>query len=412
MSTYLSAYTINLSDTVETGRTKIDYFVSGDTSPFGFWSGDTLDQRYLSIFRNITNPNYGSNYINYDTSLTSGSSTNNFIANGYSNIINTIGSVIDDNGSFNTVSGFFNYVNGINSNTNIVVGSGNTINPGSFNFINGINNSLYANSVLHYNPSLLSLTNNLIISSEYSILSTNHTEFGNITLSSYNSYLNKIENSNNNIYDENNFISGLNNNIYSSINMPETYGNIFSYIGNGNNNFIIKDGVYSGNGDGFNEIINGENNIINIDYDSNIDYVNLFGSNLTAVSNNYSHFQNLYVDETLMVENYISYGVLGNPDEYLDKNYSYHFVYLGTNNITIHFPIPDNDLQFLILNLKNTSLGGSYNATFSGSISCKYGSVGRYTTQLSPNENVSYFFIWTSTINKWVMFFCDSTSNF
>lgn len=412
MSTYLSAYTINLSDTVETGRTKIDYFVSGDTSPFGFWSGDTLDQRYLSIFRNITNPNYGSNYINYDTSLTSGSSTNNFIANGYSNIINTIGSVIDDNGSFNTVSGFFNYVNGINSNTNIVVGSGNTINPGSFNFINGINNSLYANSVLHYNPSLLSLTNNLIISSEYSILSTNHTEFGNITLSSYNSYLNKIENSNNNIYDENNFISGLNNNIYSSINMPETYGNIFSYIGNGNNNFIIKDGVYSGNGDDFNEIINGENNIINIDYDSNIDYVNLFGSNLTAVSNNYSHFQNLYVDETLMVENYISYGVLGNPDEYLDKNYSYHFVYLGTNNKTIHFPIPDNDLQFLILNLKNTSLGGSYNATFSGSISCKYGSVGRYTTQLSPNENVSYFFIWTSTINKWVMFFCDSTSNF
>jgi hypothetical protein len=121
MSTFLSAYTINFTDPVETGRTKINYLISGDTSPFSIWSGTPETQKFLSVYRNLfpifTN---NSNYISYKEGSQSGVSNFNFIPNGEDNLINILSATTDYFGSYNLINGLSNKIenSSFNSKTN------------------------------------------------------------------------------------------------------------------------------------------------------------------------------------------------------------------------------------------------------------------------------------------------------
>jgi hypothetical protein len=389
MSTYLSAYTINLSDTVETGRTKIDYLISGDTSPFSAWSASSENQKYFSLYRNSYIPDTNKNYITYDNYY-SGASAFNLIFNGQGNLIDTIGVTTDLAGGFNVITGLYNQISyytgglpvtptNLTNQYNIVAGSGNTINNSQYSFISGGNNYIKNKSSSYPYVS--------IISSENSYFNSDLNSKHNTLLSAYNSNIGSDTG-----YYYYNFISGENN----LINGLGTLN--YNFIGNGLKNYTLSTGLPSTN---TTAIINGQNNSI-ADANTNQN-ANLFGSNLTAVSKNYSHFENLYIDETLMAKKHI---ICGNTssDDYLDKNYSYQNIAFFDRDKTIHFPIPDNDLQFLTLILTNINYLNSYNFTFNGNVACKNGSVGRFSATLEALDTVAYFFIWTSTINKWVMF--------
>ena len=406
MSTYLSAYTINLSDTVETGRTKIDYFISGDTSPFSAWSASSENQKYFSLYRNSYIPDTNKNYITYDNYY-SGASAFNLIFNGQGNLIDTIGVTTDLAGGFNVITGLYNQISyytggltvtptNLTNQYNIVAGSGNTINNSQYSFISGGNN--YIKNKFYSYPYVS------IISSENSHFSSAFDSKHNTLLSAYNSNIGGGDTG----YYYYNFISGENN----LINGLGTLN--YNFIGNGLKNYTLSTGLPSTN---TTAIINGQNNsIANANTNQN---ANLFGSNLTAVSNNYSHFENLYVDETLMAKNNKVYGINADAETvYLDKEYSFHLVDMtqaqatmdmpNINNIYISFPTPNNDLQFLTLFLIAPLQIGNYTLNFiSGNIACKQGSSGRFSTVLPANYNenaVAYFFIWVSLIQKWVMF--------
>ena len=203
---------------------------------------------------------------------------------------------------------------------------------------------------------------------------------------------------------------------------------------NGENNIIS--GASSGNS--FAGIVNGENNNITIHVDNPVSgqvyNTTLFGSNLTAVTKDYSHFENLYVDETLYSRNTYSISpTVASSAITIDGTYSFYYIngdadaYL--DEIAILLETPKVDLQFLSiaiskaagLNLNNIyfvdEIGGfsSRQTTTPTQIAAKDGAnagTNRMITNLASGNFVAYFFIWSNTINKWVMFMADEVNPF
>ena len=406
MSTFLSAYTISMFDTVETGREKINFLITGDTSPFFIWSGNTTtnDEIYLSVFKNINNSIFTGNSNNIIYYENTGVSNFNLIFNGEGNSISTTGTSSDFSGSFNLVNGISNFINqfpqspaAIYASGNTVVGQNNIIQNGNLNLINGINNNL----TLNYPDSV-----SFMVSSNNSSLQM----YGqsNMLLSSYNSRL-----SQNGSSGSCSFISGDNNVIHNGGFIGAPFGPFnFNFIGNGQNNKIVSSNQYQTDPNYFSGIINGQNNVLNPVTNNNSI---LFGSNLTAVTNNYSHFQNLNVNGTLMSANFKSYNNLATVN--LDPTYSYHVVWSdAVANIDIIFPQPTVDLQFLTLTLIN-ALGSNIQFSLDNllvNIISKSGSINQSTSILPGNNIYSYFFIWTNILQAWVMFTsnCDNTATF
>ena len=138
---------------------------------------------------------------------------------------------------------------------------------------------------------------------------------------------------------------------------------------------------------------------------------------MTAVDNNYSHFQNLYSDGGLYatkVNNYLANN--GNENITLDLNYSFHEINVTTNFPIINIYIPNSNvgLQFLSLILNFSNLTYEYFFTENNfstpaiNIACKSGNGSRFSSIVSPNTSVAYFFIWVPIINKWVMYTSDT----
>lgn len=395
----VSAYTISMFDPVETGRTKINYLFSGGTSPFAIWSGITENTKYISVLKQDEN---NSNAITNLIGIKSAYTNYNLIFNGSNNTINQYKAQTNESGSYNLTNGLNNSIE-VEFGGNTSVGSGNTISSSSNSFIQGIKNQIaavyggiYATMLSSYNNYFAgAVLSNAFSSSQSQILKSS------IVGDS----------------PSGNTIVGINNSMESN-----GYYLKNSFILNGKNNLIQSNNTSSYD---FGGIINGQNNSINITSSINNTYI--FGSNITANSKDSSHFENLYVDETLLFRNikkYISDGGIPNSWEIaLDKNYTFHEISVlnGGYNAAVKFPTPDNDIQFLSLIISGTSgLGGytlSFVDDFTGSfpdfvpatnVSCKEGGVGRFSTSLIDNTSAAYFFIWTKEINKWVMFTSDT----
>ena len=419
MSTILSSYTLSIYDVVETGRTKINFLETGDTSPFYIWSGVPDTQRYLSVYRNssISNVfNLPSNYINYRTDIFSGASVFNFIINGLANLIDTTNAAVqtDFSGGYNILSGILNKISAGSGNT--VVGSGNTITIGDVNLINGSNNNISV-----FNGNL-----NSIVSSENSKILAQLYSKNNVLISSYNS--NIFERGFSSTGNSFSFISGKNNAITSGGFFGSPYDFFgFDYIGNGFNNETGLHGTNPNinsqnkfNNSDITGIINGVNNSIT-GYSSNKNSI-LFGSNLTTVSSGYSHFENLYVDETLLGEEFAYYQPADGDEFELDVNYSFHYIsaHTASSNLSFIIDLPYNptvNLQMLTIVFNAGSIGvhPTYNVTFENSnLACKSGNSSRYSSDFPANSIVAYFFMWVNLINRWVMFtsYCDSTATF
>jgi hypothetical protein len=413
MSTFLSAYTINFTDPVETGRTKINYLISGDTSPFSIWSGTPETQKFLSVYR-ILFPLYtnNKNYISYKEGSQSGVSNFNFIPNGEDNLINILSATTDSFGSYNLINGFSNKIENFSfnskTNNNLILGSGNTINaPTNNNFISGEMNNIFA-----YGGK-----NNIISSKNSFIYDIFFLNKFNSLISSDNSNIGQSSNalSFNFVH---NFISGKNNSILNTYQLAGEI-NGFNFIGNGYNNKIIKTATNYNNSD-FSAIINGQNNYI----DKKKEHRNsiLFGSNLTAVTSGYSHFENISIGEVLNVAKVKTYIVNSAPSQNveIDLNYSFHEIYnVNQSGVRIYIPNSYNDLQILSICISGgtnpspfISFTDNTFAAFPTNLSLKSGQFNRYTSFFigSPDPDVvAYFFMWTSKINKWVMFNSDTS---
>lgn len=394
----ISAYTIFTTDTPEVGRTKINYLFSGGASPFSIWSGITDDTKYISVLKQDEN---NSNTITSLIGAESAYTNYNLIFNGSNNTIDQFKTTDNESGSYNLINGLDNSIDvGYSGNTS--TGSGNTISSSENSFIHGVKNEI--------NP--VSLSSNLTILSSYNTIINGDVLFSN-AFSSKESKISK----NTLISNEptGNTIVGINNIIESGNNDLK-----YSFILNGQNNLIESNttNIYD-----FSGIINGQNN--NIDITNSINNTYIFGSNIDANSKNSSHFENLYVDETLLSTKVKKYTINSVPTQNItiDLEQSFHEIYnVNQPNVGIYIPDSTNDLQVLSICISGgtspTPLLTFYDSSFSSfptNISCKPGTVLRYTTG-GPDAGtaVAYFFMWTSKINKWVMFTSDtdSTANF
>ena len=405
-------YVISMQDKVETGRTKVNFLLTGSSSPFNIWSGTPEFLNYESIYRIDEDE---SNYITFTIDSSSGSSPFNIIFNGSGNTINSSGST-DFSAGFNLVDGVRNQI--LNSSGNTLVGIGNThtgTSPGDgSSFIHGTNNNNYFVGI--------NVPSNATTISSKNVL--NRYYFDSTILSSDNSSMTSNSSVQVGLGDFN-FLSGSFNNIINHYDLS-IFGSVFIGGGSGNtifNNYPVLNYTNSSS------IINGTNNTINVD-GVNIFSANLFGSNLAAVSNNYSHFQNLYVDGGMYATGNKDYGVAGNQTNFtLDLRFSFHYVYTGDpffgSDILIEIPIPSNInlFQFLSLSIIDgpNGYGAAYNIYFVDSvggfsssasttpnqISAKNGSLAgtnRMVTHLGTADSVAYFFIWIPIIQKWVMY--------
>lgn len=398
-------YVVSMQDTVETGREKINFLLSGTSSPFGLWSGTPEILNFESVYR-VDEQN--SNYISYRTDLYSGNSPFNLIFNGSGNTINSSGLTFPT-GGFNIIDGVDNYI--LNSQQNIVVGSGNSINentfyPGygdGFNFVHGISNAENDSEAFPTNSSIISSSNsNLNNFFDSTILSSNNSSFNGGFLFDVGQF---------------GFISGEQNNVNVT--------NIFiaptnQVIGNGRGNTITTDVANSG----MTTIINGQNNTISVNRNTFTSFNSaLFGSNLTAVvENNYSHFQNLYVDQGLYATKVF---FSADTSSYtLDTNYSFHHV-APTSGCLIRIPNPDNVNVFQILSITiptsslielffsdSTSNYLSTSTNMAAKTGNLYGAFGNHNRfSINYNYSTAYFFIWCPFINKWVAFTSDTSSS-
>jgi hypothetical protein len=424
MSTFLSAYTISMFDPVETGRTKINYLLTGDTSPFAIFSGTPDWLPYLSVYR-INN--YTPNYIEFSQNSYSANSPFNLIINGFGNLINTEAAAFPD-GGFNFVSGAYNKIQTslgapTKAKHNTIIGSSNTNYAGDYSFIHGASNLQKYSFV---NTIISSQSSNLNHTYRNTFLSSQNSED---TISSYNSYYS--------FKSKFNFISGDKNKITDSSGIG--FGISYSFIGNGYNNVIT-----TTNGAAYGtqrSIINGQNNTILAN--AGVNYaINIFGSNMTSVAQNNSHFENLYVDETLMATNSLIY-VLNDATSTLTLTDDYTFNeiilnYTTPHHVKVDLPTnPDVDLMFLsttfilsgganwsVIYFSNSSISFADKLTFTpsnlsakpGNFSSGYASFGNignsFAHQISASTPVvSYFFLWTDILNKWVMYSSDNEKN-
>lgn len=394
-------------EAVNSGRNKINYLLTGDSSPFYIWSGTPDTLPYLSVYKSN---NEKQNLINYSLEGFSATSPFNVIFNGRGNLINNQSSI---SGEYNLIDGIDNTLS--NSRKNLIIGSGNTIvgyGSNGFGLIHGVDNTIE-------NPNLI--TNSVILSSSGSSIN-----FGkyNTFLSSSNSYLTTSPLST----IQYGFVAGNNN---SLVNNGTLYTMNYSFIGNGNNNQIISPTTSSSLK--FNAIINGENNLITSDAAS-INNVVLFGSNLTAVSKNYSHFENLFVSETLIVSSNTISPTVSTSSITIDTNYSFHYINGDADasnvELAILIPTPTVDMQILSIsiskiagsNLSNIyfvdEVGGfaSRITTTPTQIAAKDGDMdiggNRMITHLNVGEYTAYLFMWTGEIDKWVMFISDTAGYF
>jgi hypothetical protein len=436
----VSAYTIDLQvDSPDIGKNKINTLISGYTSPFNLWSGTSENLPYLSVFRRTNYDLNGNNIlgitgnnISVNLSLSSsGNSPLNLIANGYENNI-TSQSNSDFGGGVNFISGVKIKITA--GEGNLVIGSGNTISStNAFNFIHGIKNNILGNessSVFAPTKANVGLTNNSIVSSNNS----------NISRGLYNSIISakdssisslpalfgtqKTENAllfgNNNLID-NNIIAGTN------ISFTTTRINLYdSSILNGTNNKIGGDlrGSQTTIPSAINSsvIFNGSNNVTGRDFSY------LFGSNLTAVTNNYSHFENLRAEKGVYSRNYSAYTFIQGltPEKITISNrFSYFFIKVlepAGLNPTIQIKIENpslNKFNLLFVSIFNDTAfaGGSisfvdtFTPTNATNIACKSGSIGSFQTSLIANEEKAYAFMWNPLISKWVMFTSDPAIN-
>lgn len=437
----VSAYTIDLQvDSPDIGKNKINTLISGYTSPFNLWSGTSENLPYLSVFRRTNYDLNGNNIlgitgnnISVNLSLSSsGNSPLNLIANGYENNI-TSQSNSDFGGGVNFISGVKIKITA--GEGNLVIGSGNTISStNAFNFIHGIKNGIFGTETTIIAPvkATVGLMNNSIVSSNNS----------NISRGLYNSIISakdssisslpalfgtqKTENAllfgNNNLID-NNIIAGTN------ISFTTTRINLYdSSILNGTNNKIGGDlrGSQTTIPSAINSsvIFNGSNNVTGRDFSY------LFGSNLTAVTNNYSHFENLRAEKGVYSRNYSAYTftqIGGTPTDIIISNkFSYFFIKKqGGNSPIIYINIENpnqNIFQMLfvsILNDNSTPVTGAvrfvdvggFSPTNATNIACKAGITGDFQTSLPANEEKAYAFMWNPLISKWVMFTSDPAIN-
>ncbi len=387
----VSAYTISMFDPVETGRTKINYLFSGGTSPFAIWSGITENTRHISVLKQDEN---NSNAITNLIGIKSAYTNYNLIFNGSNNTINQYKAQTNESGSYNLTNGLNNSIE-VEFGGNTSVGSGNTISSSSNSFIQGIKNQIaavyggiYATMLSSYNNYFAgAVLSNAFSSSQSQILKSNILG----------------------ISPSGNTIVGINNSMESNGSYLKN-----SFILNGKNNLIQSNNTSSYD---FGGIINGQNNSINITSSINNTYI--FGSNITANSKDSSHFENLYVDETLLFRNIKKYTINSVPTQNvtIDLEQSFHEIYnVNQPNVKIYIPDSTNDLQVLSICISGgtspSPLLTFYDSSFGSfptNISCKPGSFNRYTSG-GPNAGtaVAYFFIWTKEINKWVMFTSDT----
>jgi len=397
------SYVVSMQDSVETGREKINYLLSGATSPFLIWSGTPDFLNFESIYR-IDAEN--SNYISHKTDSSSGNSPFNLIFNGSGNNINSSGFTFP-NGGFNLVDGVDNYV--FNSQQNILIGSGNSINentfyPGDgdgFNFIHGVSNNENDSEFFPTNSSIISSSNlnfSNFVSSTF--LSSNNSNFSGGFLFGVGQFA---------------FISGEEN----SINVANAFiSPTHQVIGNGSGNTI---NTYATNS-GMTTIINGQNNRISVNTNTFTSFNSaLFGSNLTALTeNNYSHFQNLYVEQGLYATKVF---FSADTSSYtLDTNYSFHHI-APSSGCLIRIPNPENVnvFQMLSITMPTSSLievffsDSSTNylstpnniAAKTGNLYGTFGNNNRFS--INYNYSTAYFFIWCPFINKWVAFTSDTS---
>ena len=407
---------ISMFDTVETGREKINFLITADTSPFYFWSGTPATGNYLSVFRN------NSGYINSSTSSIN-SSVFNLIFNGSENLIDTTNSVSNFFGSYNFISGVQNNIYQNAGSGNTVIGSLNTISSGNENFIHGSSNNI--------NSSASNYLNTIISSSGSSYFSI-FPGFNNIMFSSYNSRISNTDSSTSTGFI---FLAGKNNliNYYNSGGYP-FYG--FDFIGNGYNN-VKNSTSYKINSGDSTSIINGQNNSIINDYTFGNSI--LFGSNLTTVTDNYSHFENLYVNNSIFASyaGQVNISAGNQTAVTVDTTYSFFNVFMTNPSLAIDFAIKippgGNQIQFLTLLLYNNGFSGckvyfvdkSEIGNFPNrltltptQIASKVGSAvvgnsgNKMITNLGSQAYVAYFFTWIPLIQRWVMYVADTQGTF
>ena len=232
-----------------------------------------------------------------------------------------------------------------------------------------------------------------------------------------------------------NFISGSNNKIVNNV-----FGSLFgsAFIGGGSGNTITSN---IGSTLTYESIINGHDNTITAD-GVNIFNVNLFGSNLTAIDKNYSHFENLYVDGVLSCRYNCVYEISPTTAFTLNLDYSMHeFKNFGSSELSIQIPKGGSSIQLLsiIINDDSSTLQNIYFVDYSEVLISGFpfrqtlsptqisSKVGFSTTanfwgnkcvtsslgvQFSIGDTTSsYFFIWIPIIQKWVMYTSDIGTN-